>query len=366
MKFDRKKIKDNKISFTPENWTDLYQLSNLVEKDDLVYALTSRRVRKGDKTGREGDKGERIKVFIGIKVNSVEFQDSIVERRLRIRGNIIHRSEEAVPLNASHTFNIKEFMTLTVQKLEWKEIHKKLIQDASNKVNKDSIGLLAIEKGLFSVGILNNYKIQFLTKERWNSKGKISNQKVQKKSDNEFFKRVLQTIKDFFKVSSIEFIAIGGPGKYKTKFKDFLENEWPNHNKKIVYEDLSSGSYSGLQEFLSQKSVQKMATQFQIIEEERIINDFNQLLMTNMGRICYGLSQSTEAAEQGAIDSLLINNNYVTEKNSDTKPTIDRLLDLLVKTKVKMLIVDKTSNNGKIVMKFGGMIGTLRYELFPN
>ena len=59
MKIDSKEFKDNKISFTAENWTDLYQLTNLVEKDDFVYSITSRRIRKGDRTGREGDKGER-------------------------------------------------------------------------------------------------------------------------------------------------------------------------------------------------------------------------------------------------------------------------------------------------------------------
>ena len=61
MKINKSEIKENKITFTPENWTDLYNLSNLVEKNDFVYSITSRRVRKSNKIGREGDKGERIK-----------------------------------------------------------------------------------------------------------------------------------------------------------------------------------------------------------------------------------------------------------------------------------------------------------------
>jgi len=198
MKIDKKEAKDNKLSFTPENWTDLYLLSNLVETEDHVYSLTSRRVRKSDKVGREGDKGERIKVFIGIKVNTVEFQDSYVERRLRIRGNIISSSEESVSINSSHTFNIKENTNIIVQKTQWTDIHNKILHEASNSENRPLIGLVAIEKGYFSVGILNNYKIQYLTQERSVLTGKISTSKLQKKSDLAFFKCILGVIKNYF------------------------------------------------------------------------------------------------------------------------------------------------------------------------
>ena len=96
MKIDKKDLKHNILLITPENLTDLYIVSQIINEKDQVYAFTTRRVRTPGKESREGDKGERIKVYLGIKVLEVEYQDSAVDQRLRIKGKIISGPEDVV------------------------------------------------------------------------------------------------------------------------------------------------------------------------------------------------------------------------------------------------------------------------------
>lgn len=362
MRINKKEIKENKISFTPENLTDLFILSNLIEPNDKAFAHTKRRVRINDKDGRrEGDKGERIKVFLGLTITNVELQDSQVDQRLRVRGKIIFGPENVVSLNSSHTFNIKENTSIIVQKLKWKDIHFKLINDAETSSIKPSIGVVALEKGYVSIGIINNYKIVNLFQERQIPASKLTNKKNRIKSDTTFFKMVLTFIKNNFS-SNINHILIGGPGSFKLKFMEYLKEEWQNNQKTILVEDLSSGAE--LQEILNKDSINRIAGNYQVIEELKIINEFETLLIKNMEKICYGIEHSLQAAQQGAIESFLIINSYITQKKEELVQKIDELLNLMTKTKAKLLIVDSKSDNGKIISKFGGMIGLLRYALF--
>ena len=96
MKIDKKDLKHNILLITPENLTDLYILSQLISTGDQVYGFTTRRVRTPGRDSREGDKGERVKVYLGIAVLDVDFQDSTVDQRLRVKGKIISGPEDIV------------------------------------------------------------------------------------------------------------------------------------------------------------------------------------------------------------------------------------------------------------------------------
>ena len=50
-------------------------------------------------------------------------------------------------------------------------IHNKIITEAIESENRPLIGIVAIEKGYFSIGILDNFKIRNLAQERAVSAG---------------------------------------------------------------------------------------------------------------------------------------------------------------------------------------------------
>ena len=361
MKVDKSDLKHNKLVITPENLTDLYLISQLIDKNDKVFGSTTRRVRTPGKDSREGDKGERIKVYLGIQVIEVEFQDSSVDQRLRVKGKIIAGPEDVVSFNSTHTINLSPGQTITLEKETWHDFHFQLLRK-SEQANRPTIGVIAIEPGIFSVAAITNYKIQVFMQERDQIPGKQSTSKIRSSSDTNFFQKVLNIAKNYFSDDSIKNIVLTGPATYKTKFLSYVQEEWRNNNKNILLEDLSSAF--AINELTNRQTLQKLASEYQVLEESTILNEFEKRLGNEFEKITYGLDQCLQCAEQGALESILIVDTLIKTENESEKTKIVLLMNQIDKTKVKYFIVDNKSENGKIIQNFGGLVGLLRYAMY--
>lgn len=361
MKINKKDLKHNILLITPENLTDLYIVSQIINEKDQVYAFTTRRVRTPGKESREGDKGERIKVYLGIQVIEVEYQDSAVDQRLRIKGKIVSGPEDIVSFNSTHTINISPGQSFSLQKEEWLDYYFSILKK-SEESNRPIIGVIAIEPGVFTIGIINNFKIQIHIQERDQLPRKQTQAKVRSASDSTFFKKILNIVKNYFSEETIKNIVIAGPGTYKTKFLSYIQEEWPKNNKIFLVEDLSS-AYD-INELVDRQTLQKLAGEYQVLEESSIISEFEKRLGQNFEKICYGLEQSIQSAEQGALETLLLIDTLLRSKKESEKEKMTQLMESLEKTRVKFFIVDSKTENGKIITNFGGLIGLLRYSVF--
>src|SRR5207247_8524163 len=98
------------IKLRVENADDLWHLHNLVLPGDHVRASTYRREEvKTDKVRPE--RGEKVRVTLTIRVESVEFQ--AFSDRLRITGVIVEGPQE---LGRHHTLNVSVDGVLSVSK----------------------------------------------------------------------------------------------------------------------------------------------------------------------------------------------------------------------------------------------------------
>ncbi|RLF40325.1 MAG: mRNA surveillance protein Pelota, partial [Thermoplasmata archaeon] len=69
-----KDLKKGIVKLIPENMDDLWHLYNIIDKGDLVRALTFRTAeQKGDKIRTK--KGEKKPMVLTIRVENVEFHD---------------------------------------------------------------------------------------------------------------------------------------------------------------------------------------------------------------------------------------------------------------------------------------------------
>lgn len=357
-------MKHNILLITPENLTDLYIISQIIDEHDQVYGQTTRRVRTPGKESREGDKGQRIKVYLGISVLEVEFQDSTVDQRLRIKGHIISGPEDIISLNSIHTINISINQSFSLQKPAWHEYHFKLLKKSESS-HRPVIGVIAIEPGLFTLAKIDNFKITVLIQERDQIPSKQTQAKIRSASETNFFKKILNLMKNYFTGEEIKNIVLAGPAHYKNKFNSFLQEEWRNHNKIILVEDLSSAL--AVNELIARQTLQKLAGQYQIIEESTIVTEFEKRLAQNFDLVCYGIDQCFQSAEQGALDSILILDTLFKSRDEKEKETVSKLMDQIDRTRVNYFIVDNKSENGRIIQNFGGILGLLRYAIvFSN
>src|SRR3990172_6034722 len=96
--------------FIPESFNDLFLLTRIVDRSDLVSSKTTRRIHRTDSSTRSGDKGERLPMTLTLEVKEVRFQDSEVDRRLRVKGLIRDGPADLISIGSNHTLNITKGM----------------------------------------------------------------------------------------------------------------------------------------------------------------------------------------------------------------------------------------------------------------
>ena len=89
LKIIRRDLKHGSIRASIDNLDDLWTIYNVVEKNDMVYAKTTREV-KMEGIGRPSSR--RVPVSLGLKVEKVYFDRAI--SRLRVHGIVVEGPEE--------------------------------------------------------------------------------------------------------------------------------------------------------------------------------------------------------------------------------------------------------------------------------
>lgn len=363
MRIVSENIRQGSKQLIPESITDLFLLHNLIDSGDLVTARTDRRVRKSGVSGREGDKGERVKMTLTIAVEEVNFQDSEVDHRLRIRGRIQEGPSELVSLGSMHTINIEKGETLTIVKPEWSKYHYKILEEGKRAVDRPAIGLIAMERGIATIGMIDNFKMEVVAKESTELPGKIAKTKQRDSAEKNFYNRILSIIRNQLN-GRVEVLVIGGPSHTKDYFHKYLLENWPNNEKKIFIENISTGTVAGLHELINREIIDRLATEYNIIRETKYIEEFESRIAIDPSRIGYGLDQIVQLLEQGAIEVLLISDMLVRSRDVTIKPIINHIMDLIDQTRVNFLIIDHKSENGKKIETFGKAIALLRYAIY--
>src|SRR5271157_5046809 len=109
LKFDEKK---GEMTLQIETLNDLWVLYNVIFPGDKVEARTVRRV-----VVREGEKGDRKPMKLGIKVEDVSFYE--FANRLRIKGQIFAGPADLISIGRYHTLNIEPGQSIKVIKEIW-------------------------------------------------------------------------------------------------------------------------------------------------------------------------------------------------------------------------------------------------------
>jgi len=160
------------VKLQVENLDDLWVLYNVVVSGDTVYATTLRRVKRSKEEER-ADRGERIPLYLGIKVKDVSFHQ--YSTRLRIKGIIIHGPEDLVTIGGHHTLNVDVDDTITIVKEEWTGYAIKRLEDAVKATAAPQLLIVAIDAGEATIATASNYRLQIATRITQNLPGKRGN-----------------------------------------------------------------------------------------------------------------------------------------------------------------------------------------------
>ncbi len=330
-----------KIEVVPETLDDLWHLWNIIEKGDLVTALTSRIIESGDKERLRSSK-ERITLKIEIEVEKVDFHK--FSESLRVSGRIVGGLDSS----GYHTLTIKVGKSLCIAKENWKKHQLERIKKAAES-KRPEVVIVTIEEGEAVIGIVRDWGVEEIASIRRSYGKDFGNYR------KEFFGEVLSVLEKI----KAPYIVLAGPGFTKNDFLNFMKSKGLISSEKVLIEDTSSIGTRGFIEALKRGVLGKVAKDVRLKDEIDHMDKLIEALIKGYA-VC-GLNDVKKAHEYGSIDILLITDEFLRKEKE--KWDIDEFLNEIEQRSGKIFILSSEFEPGRKLMGLGGIAAILRFRI---
>jgi len=336
---------EGEIALLPESLDDLWHLQHLVERGDLVFALTHRKVPTiADKARPE--KMERKTVRLGVKIEDVEFH--MYSNWLRLHGVI----KSGLDVGSYHTLNIEVGTDLSILKYHWRPDLLQRIDDAVAESNRPRVVLALVEEGEATIGVLRQFGVQMAAELRASSG----------KGDGEdhraiFFQEVARAMEQAAGENAL--IILAGPGFAKEDLKKVIDYSYPELAKRITMDDATSIGRSGFQEVLRRGAVKTVLESSRIAQEAKLIEDLFREIATD-GKAAYGIKEVQTAVNYGAVEHLLVLDELA------RRGRVDDIMRDVANARGKVVIFSSEFEPGERLASLGGVAALLRFKIAHN
>lgn len=357
MKILGKNFKKGFIKAVPETIDDFWHLYNVIHKDDEVYAYTTREIKPDGKYARPR-RGERVSVFLGVKVEEVAW-DKLLQR-LRIHGTICE-APETVPTGAHHSLNIALNTPVTIVKKEWARHYVERLEKASRTSEKPII-VVAIDDENLVVATTAQYGVEVKVEERIKLPGKLEAEK-RTAALQEYFRKTLSTLRQTLATTPSP-IAIIGVGFVKNDFVKFLENEAAEVAKSVVdVKSVNNDGVAGIYEALRSGVLLKSMKHLRIAEETSVMEEVLKRLGKGESNVTYGLEDVERAEEAGAVEKLVLADVLLRESTDEKRLHVEEIMTKVEQKGGAVIVVSTEHEAGAKLLALGGAAAILRYSL---
>jgi len=315
------------VKIKVDNMDDIWYLSNIIDKTDIVTAKTQRKIKLSQETERQ--KGIIKKtVTIKIEVEKVEFHKTM--NSLRISG-IIKQAPEDIPRGSHHTLNIEENSIIKIEKKFLKyQIEK--IKEASKKA-VPKVLLIALDRSDSSFALLKKNGYRFLSEIA----GEVQKKSYKEKIESSFYPEIIKKIKDYVKRFDIQHIILASPAFWKDELMKKIDDK--EIKGKITLATCNATGKNGLDEILKRDEVRKVLKEDQVVKETAFVEKFMNNISKNK-LSTYGLKEVREAADLGAIELLLVTDSLIHKLREKEKyQELDEIMKKVESTRGEVHII---------------------------
>ena len=352
-KFDPKK---GEVKLQAESLNDLWVLYNVVYPGDKIEGKTTRRV-----VIREGEKGDRRPMHLGIVVEAIAFDEFV--NRLRIKGQIYIGPEDFVSKGSYHTLNIEPGDDLTIIKSTW---YDHLLQRLKKSVENSTdfkVLIIPIDAGDGIIALLTNFSQTIIAKIHENIPGKRFGKAAWEQEMDNFFGQLAKVIEENLNKYQIKLIMVVGPGFTKEKFAEYLQSHVPTTRGKVKTESATSAEESAIYEVLRKGSLQAFLQNQRVVYETDLIEEVLRRIGKSQQTLTFGIQEARQAAQFGAIEKFLISDVKFRECQGEERQKLEELLNTIESKNGKIEIVSSLHPAGEQLLKMSGFIGLLRFKV---
>jgi len=220
---------------------------------------------------------------------------------------------------------------------------------------KDVYGLVVIERGEATIGLLKGKRIEVLKNVKSMVPGKFRAggqsaarfERVREALARDFYKSVGELVKQ--NLMNVKGILLGGPGPTKEEFFDTLPGDMKE--KVIAIKDVGYSDEYGLRE-LVEKSRDILA-KTEMMHEKNLLDEFFRRIARGEP-VAYGEEEVRNALYAGSVETLLLSEDLPKEK-------IDEFVELAEQSSAEIEFISTETNEGKEFAAMGGVGALLRY-----
>lgn len=347
MRVIHKDLSKGEIKLKIENLDDLWHLSQIIEAGDDVYSVTYRRQQtKGDMLRTK--KAEKVKVFIGLNIEKIEF--SHYSDSLRLTGTIIQGDQ----LGSYHTINIEVGSTPKIVK-SWKAFQLDRINDAVRSTKEPKILIVAIDEGESDFGVVKQYGIDFIASINRNIPGK-RDASMRKSEKESFFREVSEKISSVMTETEVKATIVAGPGFVKDEFSTWVFEHMPDLSPKLHIKSISVTGKTGVWEVVKRGYVEEIYEDSRVASEISLIETLFRKIIDDSA--VYGVKEVRDAIERSQADHVL-----VTDELLRTSDEVQDIIKMAKEFGTSSHIVSSSHEGGDRLKGIGGIAATLRFKI---
>ncbi len=357
MKIIQKDLHQGFVKVVPDTPDDLWHLYNVVYKGDEVYAYSSRAIKSDTETSRPKS-GERVSVFMGVRVESVGWDKFL--GKLRVHGLIIH-APDIIPTGAHHTLAIALNQQMTIVKKEWPKHLLDRLEKASE--TEKPLLILSIDDEGFAIAETKQYGYETRVEQRTRLPGKQDADK-RVEATKGYFKLALTSIEKLWAPKHNPIVIIGA-GYVKNDFVNYLQDENRELSKAVVdIKSVNNGGTAGIDEALRSGVLLKTAHQLRIVEETETIEEVMKRLGKGAGTVTYGLDAVENAVMMGAVEKLVIADTTLRDADEQQRLKLEDLMHQVERRNAAVTVVSTEHEAGFKLVSLGGIAALLRFPIY--
>jgi len=348
-------LKKKVIRVIPESLDDLYRLSFLVEAGDKIYSWTLRSFKIDN--GIRSIRGEKIRVYIGLQVKALEFQE--FSDRLRIRGIVVEAPEWLHIQGSHHTLVVEPGMELKIIKEQIYSFQLKLL----SKTKESGVVLFSVGEDEAAIAEIREQGLRILYTLPADLED--SERSLQKKYE-EYLRKVCGEFHAHVSrfPNIIALVIAASPLVYRW-LKDFFETQGKIKNvikgKHVFWIEVSEGGVAGIYELLRSGEIRKLFSKIMAMHHEELLDEIFKALASEERKIAIGVEEVKKATILGAAERILILDSFLRENLSNVE--IREIVEHADKTRCEIVIVPFKSEAGLKLKHLGNVVAMLRYPI---
>ncbi|MEM2940360.1 MAG: mRNA surveillance protein pelota [Thermoproteota archaeon] len=338
------------LEIRPFSGEELWKAYHLIEEGDLASAETVRIIKI-----EEGEKNRR-KAFLKIRVEKVEFDVS--SETIQLNGRVLECPEDMEGvLGHYHTLSIGVGGSVTLEKQQLSPLHRKILNQS---INVQKYIVVAVEFGTATITLVKDYGIVESLEVEQDIPGKNFPEEREALAAR-FFHEAAKTLRSLWVNGKPKIILIG-PSVIRDAFASFLRDKYGELHASITGSFHSSGgTISAVNEFLRSNEMRIVARELKAVSEINVIEEFLKSLVEE--KAVYGLEETWNAVEKGAVSHLIIHVKLAS-KSTSVRERIMEMMRLVEQYGGETTIVSGRHESAEKFRRLGGIGGILRYRFY--